>query len=235
MYINDKKLKRVKLKTISFVMIVALTIACQPKKELTVITNDNLQDVLLRYGKENPETEVLIETDFGNIKLKLYEDTPLHRANFVKLIKDGHYEQGEFYRIFYQFMIQGGDADNQLNYMIPSEFRANHIHKKGALSMARQDEDNPELKSSSTEFFIVHGATYADYQVETEVENLKLKLTDEQKQIYMTEGGYMSLDQQYTVFGEVTEGLDVVDKIASVKVFNQDKPMKKIPFKISVR
>jgi cyclophilin family peptidyl-prolyl cis-trans isomerase len=235
MYINDKKFKKVELKTISFTVIVLLMIACQPKTEVTKITNENLQEVLLRYGKENPETEVLIETDFGNMKLKLYEDTPLHRANFVKLIKDGHYEQGEFYRIFYQFMIQGGDFDNQLDYMIPSEFRENHIHKKGALSMARQDEDNPELKSSSTEFFIVHGAKYADYQVETEIENLKLKLTDEQKQTYMTEGGYMSLDQQYTVFGEVTEGLDVIDKIASVKVYSQDKPVKKIPFRITVK
>lgn len=235
MYINDKKLKKVILKRISFTLLMIVTIACQPKREVEKITNENLQEVLLRYGKENPEKEVLIETDFGNMKLMLYEDTPLHRANFVKLIKDGHYEEGEFYRIFYQFMIQGGDFDDQLDYMIPSEFNPNHIHKKGALSMARQDEDNPELKSSSTEFFIVHGAKYADYQVETEIENLGLKLTDEQKQTYMNEGGYMSLDQQYTVFGEVTEGLDVIDKIASVKVYNEDKPLKKIPFRITVK
>jgi cyclophilin family peptidyl-prolyl cis-trans isomerase len=235
MYINDKKLKKVMLKRISFALLMILSIACQPKREIERITNENLEEILLRYGKENPETEVLIETDFGNMKLKLYEDTPLHRANFVKLIKDGHYEEGEFYRIFYQFMIQGGDFNDQLDYMIPPEFNPKHIHKKGALSMARQDEDNPELKSSSTEFFIVHGAKYADYQVETEIGNLGLKLTDEQKQIYMTQGGYMSLDQQYTVFGEVTEGLDVIDKIASVKVYSQDKPMKKIPFKISLR
>jgi cyclophilin family peptidyl-prolyl cis-trans isomerase len=221
--------------TLVFLLMVIATFSCQPRKAVEKITNENLREVLERYGKENPETEVLIETDFGNMKLKLYEDTPLHRANFVKLIKDGHYEEGEFYRIFYQFMIQGGDFDHQLDYMIPSEFKSNHIHKKGALSMARQDEDNPELKSSSTEFFIVHGAKYADYQVETEIENLKLKLTDEQKQIYMTQGGYMSLDQQYTVFGEVTEGLDVIDKIASVKVYNEDKPLKKIPFRISVK
>jgi peptidyl-prolyl cis-trans isomerase B (cyclophilin B) len=131
-------------------------------------------------------------------------------------------------------MIQGGDFDHQLDYMIPSEFNKKYIHKRGALSMARQDEDNPERKSSSTEFFVVHGAKYADYQVATEIENLELDLTEEQKQIYMNEGGYMSLDQQYTVFGEVVEGIEVVDKIASVKVYNEDKPLKKIPFKISV-
>lgn len=235
MFMNDIKFEKAKRKKFSFVLLLITLVACDPKPKSEIITNDNVKEVLLRYGKENPETQVLIETDYGNMKIKLYDDTPLHRANFVKLIKDGHYEEGEFYRIFYQFMIQGGDFDDQLDYMIPSEFNPAHIHKKGALSMARQDEDNPELKSSSTEFFIVHGSTYADYQVETELENLKLKLTDEQKKIYMTEGGYMSLDQQYTVFGEVTEGLDVIDKIASVKVYSQDKPVKKIPFKISVQ
>ena len=100
--------------------------------------------------------------------------------------------------------------------------------------MARSDENNPNMESSSTEFFIVHGSKYADYQVETEVENLGLSLTPEQKQTYMNEGGYMSLDQQYTTFGEVVEGLEVIDKIAAVKVYNEDKPLKKIPFRISL-
>ena len=217
-----------------FCLLLTLTISCK-KRDVEVVTNENLVELLTRYGKENPEKEVVIETDFGTMRIKLYDETPLHRANFVKLIKDGHYEQGEFYRIFYQFMIQGGDFDDQLDYMIPAEFNPKYIHKKGALSMARQDEDNPELKSSSTEFFIVHGSPYADYQVETEISNLGLNLSDDQKQIYMKQGGYMSLDQKYTVFGEVTEGLDVIDKIASVKVYNEDKPLKKIPFRISVK
>ena len=221
-------------KFIIYCLLLTLCFSCE-KKNIEVITNDNLVEVLTRYGKENPEKEVIIETDFGTMRLKLYDETPLHRANFVKLIKDGHYEDGEFYRIFYQFMIQGGDFDNQLDYMIPSEFNTKYIHKKGALSMARQDEDNPDLKSSSTEFFIVHGSPYADYQVETEISNLGLTLTDEQKQIYMKQGGYMSLDQKYTVFGEVVEGFDVIDKIASVKVYSEDKPLKKIPFRISVK
>jgi cyclophilin family peptidyl-prolyl cis-trans isomerase len=215
------------------VLFFSLFFSCsEQKKEL--ITNENLVEVLTRYGKANPENEILIETEYGNMKIRLYNETPLHRANFIKLIKEGHYEEGEFYRIFFQFMIQGGDFDKQLNYMIPSEFNKKYIHKRGALSMARQDEDNPELKSSSTEFFIVHGAKYADYQVATEIENLGLDLTEEQKQIYMNDGGYMSLDQQYTVFGEVIEGIEVVDKIASVKVYNEDKPLKKIPFKITI-
>ncbi len=215
-----------------FCIILFLGISCSKKPAGEIITKQNVKDVLTRYAAENPEDEVIIATDYGTMKLKLYKETPLHRANFIKLIKEGHYEGAEFYRIFYQFMIQAGKPKDQLDYMIPSEFNTKYIHKKGALSMARQDEDNPELQSSSTEFFIVHGAPYADYQVEIEEENLKLKLTPEQKQIYIKEGGYMSLDQQYTVFGEVTEGIDVVDKIASVKVYEQDKPMKKIPIEI---
>jgi cyclophilin family peptidyl-prolyl cis-trans isomerase len=221
------------MKRTIFFLIILVCFACEKKQSGEVITNQNIRDVLTRFGAANPENRVTITTDYGTIKLKLYEETPLHRANFVKLIKEGHYEGAEFYRIFYQFMIQAGKPNNQLNYMIPAEFNKKYIHKKGALSMARQDEDNPDLQSSSTEFFIVQGAPYADYQVDTEAENLKLTLTPEQKQTYITQGGYMSLDQQYTVFGEVIEGLDVVDKIASVKVYEQDKPMKKIPIEIT--
>jgi cyclophilin family peptidyl-prolyl cis-trans isomerase len=215
-----------------FAFAVLLLIRCQPKRE--VVTAENLKEVLTRYGNENPETEVLIETDMGNMRLKLYEDVPLHRANFVKLIKEGQYEDADFYRVFYHFMIQGGSPDNQYRYRIPAEFNPKYFHKRGALSMAREDENNPNLESSSTEFFIVQGGRYTDYQVDEEAQSLGLSLTPEKREIYMEEGGYMSLDGQYTVFGEVTEGLEVIDKIASVKVFNEDKPVKKIPFKISV-
>jgi cyclophilin family peptidyl-prolyl cis-trans isomerase len=221
---------------VSFYIILGLLLvfSCTSNEKGEVVTNENIIDVLTRYGQQNPEKNVLIETEYGNMHIRLYDETPLHRANFIKLIKEGHYENAEFYRIFYQFMIQGGDANNQLNYMIPAEFNTKYIHKKGALAMARQDEDNPDRKSSSTEFFIVHGSPYADYQVEQDADNFGLKLTPEQKETYMKSGGYMSLDQQYTVFGEVVEGLDVIDKIASVKVYQQDKPLKKIPLKITV-
>lgn len=213
-------------------LLVMIIAGCNQKTEKIPVTDENLVDVLTRYGVENKERTVLIETEYGNIKLRLYDDTPLHTANFIKLIKEGYYEEAEFYRIFYQFMIQAGKHPMELGYTIPAEFRKNHIHKKGALSMARADENNPELRSSASEFFIVQGSTYTDYQVENEEANNGLSLTEEQKQIYMNEGGYMSLDQQYTVFGEVIEGLDVVDKIAGVKVYSQDKPLKKIPIRI---
>jgi cyclophilin family peptidyl-prolyl cis-trans isomerase len=223
------------LKTVfTLLMCATILLSCEEKKKTIEVTNENLQQVLTKYGNENPENEVLIETDYGNIRLKLYNETPLHRANFVKMIKDERYTDAEFYRIFFQFMIQGGIYPKELNYTIPSEFNTKYIHKKGALSMARADENNPDKRSSSTEFFIVHGSPYKDYQVDNDAENFRLKLTPEQKQTYISQGGYMSLDQQYTVFGEVTEGLDVVDKIAEVKTFEGDKPLKKIPLKISL-
>lgn len=221
------------MKYLTFFLIL-LCLACEQKKPTTIIDPQQVKDDLLRYGQTNPENEVVIETSYGNMRVRLYDDTPLHRANFIKNIKEGVYEDAEFYRIYYQFMIQAGIYPKELNYTIPAEFNKKYVHKKGALSMARSDENNPNLESSSTEFFIVHGSTYKDYQVEQEIENLGLTLTPEQKQIYMTEGGYMSLDQQYTTFGEVIEGFDVIDKIAAVKVYSEDKPLKKIPVTIRI-
>jgi cyclophilin family peptidyl-prolyl cis-trans isomerase len=215
------------------VFLVFFALSCS-KKEVTEIDPRNVREALIRYGKENPENEVLIQTQFGNMRIWLYDETPLHRANFIKNIKEGVYEKAEFYRVHHQFMIQAGIYPQELNYTVPAEFNPKYIHKKGALSMARGDENNPEKESSSTEFFIVHGSKYADYQVEEELESLGLELTPQQKEIYMTTGGYMSLDQEYTTFGEVLEGLEVIDKIAAVKVHNEDKPLRKIPLKISV-
>lgn len=212
-------------------MVILFVFSCHEKK--IPVTQDTVRQVLADYGKQNSEDEVIIETEYGSMHIKLYEETPLHRANFIKLVKEGHYEDAEFYRIIYQFMIQGGDLENQLSYLIPAEFNKKYIHKRGALSMARQDEDNPDLMSSSSEFFIVHGSRYTGYQADDEMRDLGLTLTPEQRSIYMTEGGYMSLDQQYTVFGEVTEGFEVIDKIAGVKVYDTE-PLKKIPFTVRV-
>lgn len=210
-------------------------LGCETKPKGTVITQENIREVLTEYGKENPENEVLIETEFGNIRLRLFEDTPLHRANFVKLIKEGFYDDdANFYRIVYEFMIQGGDLKQNLTYRVPAEFHTKYFHKKGALSMARVSENNPEKQSSASDFFIIHGGRYTEEDVEIDSRNLGLSLTPEQKQAYITAGGYMELDQQYTVFGEVLEGQEVVDKIASEKVYDVDKPLKEIPFKISV-
>lgn len=220
------------MKNLSFLIFI-VALGCE-QKQVTEINPQDVRADLTRYGEANPEKDILIETEFGNMRLRLYDETPLHRANFIKNVKEDVYENAEFYRVYYQFMVQAGIYPKELNYTIPAEFHNKYIHKKGAVSMARSDEDNPDLESSSTEFFIVHGSRYADYQVEQELENLGLTLTADQKEVYMTSGGYMSLDQQYTTFGEVIEGLEVIDKIAAVKVFNEDKPLRKIPVKITL-
>ena len=204
------------------------------KKESILITNENKLDVLLKYGKQNPEKAVIIETGFGNIRVKLYEETPLHRANFIKLIKDGYYEDSEFYRVVENFVVQGGVPMKKLDYTIPAEFNPKYFHKKGALAMARLDENNPEKESSSTEFYFVHGNKYKDWEYEEEEKNEGLKTSSGQRKIYTTVGGELSLDGRYTVFGEIVEGLDVIDKIATVKVYSEH-PYKKIPFKIKLQ
>src|SRR4051812_28573251 len=123
-----------------YILVLLLTalISCG-KKETIVITKENLKETLLKYGQENPETQVEIKTSLGVIKLRLFEETPLHRANFIKNIKDGYYNDAEFYRVVFEFMIQGGDTHKSLPYRVPSEFKPTLFHHKGALAMARTD------------------------------------------------------------------------------------------------
>ncbi len=215
------------------VVIVLLSVLSCGKQERIAVTKENVREVLTQYGKENQDTEVEITTQHGIIRLKLFSDTPLHRANFVKQIKEGYYDNADFYRIVYEFMIQGGDMSKSLPYRLPSEFRPNYFHKKGALAMARVSDNNPDMESSSTEFYIIQGRRYADWEIDEEARNAGITLTPEQKQTYLTIGGDMSLDQKYTVFGEVTSGLDVVDVIAKSKTYNE-KPSQKIPFEIKI-
>lgn len=216
----------------AFILLACITLGCKPKS--ITITQQNVREVLTQYGKDNPESEVLIETSYGNMKLKLYEETPLHRANFVKLIKDGVFDDGEFYRVVYEFMIQGGDPQRQLPYRIPAEFSPKYIHKQGALSMAREIDNNPNMESSSEQFFIIHGSRYRQEDIDSEMRYLGLTLTPEQQQTYKSEGGYMDLDQKFTVFGEVTEGMEVIEKIARMQLQGTESPSKKIPFKITL-
>lgn len=222
------------MKIIAASLLALLVLAGCEQKKGPAITQQNVREVLTQYGKENPETNVTIETSFGVMRLRLYEDTPLHRANFVKLIKEGDFKDAEFYRIVYEFMIQGGEKTLQLPYRIPSEFNSKYIHKKGALSMARMMDNNPNMESSAEQFFIIHGTRYSKEDLEAEMRYFGLNLTPEQKRLYMTEGGSMDLDQKFTVFGEVTEGLEVVEKIARQQVPGTEAPLRKIPFKISL-
>ncbi|MCX6280604.1 MAG: peptidylprolyl isomerase [Bacteroidetes bacterium] len=172
----------------------------------------------------------VIHTDYGDMKGFLYNETPQHRDNFVKLVKQGFYNGTLFHRVIPQFMIQGGDPNSKtakpgqqlgagdVGYTVPAEFNPSLIHKKGALAAARQgDEVNPKKASSGCQFYIVEGKKYP-------ASSLPAKYTDEQKKVYETLGGVPFLDGGYTVFGEITEGLDIIDKIANVERDRSDRP-----------
>jgi len=189
-------------------------------------------------AKSATETLVLIKTEFGNITLKLYNDTPKHRDNFIKLIKEGWYNGSPFHRIIPQFMIQGGgnkDGRSDIGYTIPAEILPNHIHKKGALAAARLgDNVNPEKKSSGCQFYIVQGSVLDDATLNTYEQRNKMKFTPEQRKAYTTLGGSPWLDGGYTVFGEVVTGFEVVDKIAAVPRDAGDKPLKAVTMTVEI-
>ena len=250
-------------------------------------------------NSQEKDTLVVVETTFGNIKLKLYNDTPLHKANFLKLINDSAYKDLLFHRVIKDFMIQGGDPQSRvaadashlgggdLDYTVPAEFRLpKYFHKKGALAAARTGDDvNPNRESSAIQFYIVTGKKYSDKElnkieqqrqekmVQKRFNELQLEyksaikdfyssgdrdslaelrqrlyaeaqeeskadvanvFSPEQREAYKTVGGAPSLDGGYTVFGEVIEGFDVIEKIEKVKTNAQDRPVENIKMDVKI-
>ncbi|MES2395231.1 MAG: peptidylprolyl isomerase [Bacteroidota bacterium] len=252
------------------------------------------------FRANSEEIKLMIVTDFGTIKLKLYNETPVHRDNFVKLIKAHYFDSLMFHRVIQNFMIQGGDPDSKNapplielgnggpGYNLPAEFNSRLFHKKGVLAAARDsDLENPSQASSASQFYIVQGRVYNDSllniqakritklklfntvvnrdenklllkryqafvktqqedsmkvlndiitkQVEAELPGTKLyTFTDEQIKTYTTIGGTPHLDQSYTVFGEVYEGIEVIDSIAKQTVGKFNRPVSDIRMKISI-
>jgi len=239
--------------------------------------------------------KVKIETTLGDIIVRLYDETPIHRDNFVKLVKEGYYDGTLFHRVIKDFMIQGGDPDSKgapagkmlgvggPDYTLEAEIKDNLYHKRGALAAARQgDEVNPERRSSGSQFYIVWGQVYKENQLNqlgkqirmqkvqdafndlakahreeimqmrrernraglqelqdqliAEAENKvgKQGLTDEQMQLYSTVGGTPHLDGQYTVFGEVEEGLNVVEQIQNTATGRADRPTNDIDMRMTI-
>jgi peptidyl-prolyl cis-trans isomerase B (cyclophilin B) len=185
----------------------------------------------------NNMKKFVIHTDYGDIHGVLYNDTPQHRDNFIKLVNEGWYNGSIFHRVIKDFMIQGGqnaDGRQDPGYTVPAEFRANHFHKKGALAAARMpDQMNPEKASSGSQFYIVHGRVFDEAMLTNMAQGGK-SFTDEQRQIYSTTGGTPHLDGDYTVFGEITDGLDVVDKIAVVKTGGGDRPVNEVKMTVEI-
>ena len=189
--------------------------------------------------------EVLLETTEGNIRIMLYNDTPLHRDNFLKLVGEQFYDSLLFHRVIKNFMIQTGDPKSKnaepgetlgggdLGYTLPAEINAAaHYHSRGAVAMAREgDAKNPERRSSACQFYIVYGKTYSTKELEAiqekllEATNGKTSISSEMFWTYRKTGGSPHLDGQYTVFGEVIEGLDVVEKIQKVFTDDYNRPV----------
>lgn len=185
-----------------------------------------------------------IETEFGTMTAELFNGTPKHRDNFIKLAEEGYYNDLLFHRVISGFMIQGGDPDSRNapagkslgmggpSYQIPAEFVDSLCHIKGALAAARTN--NPEKKSSGSQFYIVQGAPVND-QTLNQVESMRrFHYTPEQRANYLANGGTPHLDREYTVFGQVIKGLDVIDKIAAVEKAPGDRPLKDVKMKIRV-
>ena len=188
-------------------------------KPLTTAINDTINrrntiEFLTIYGRENPETIVKFETRLGNITIRLYRDTPLHRASFIFLTKTGYFSTTAVHRIVQDFVVQGGNSENHKTrkfrkkyetYTLPSEFRAHRKHKYGAIAAARDWEDNPQKVSTPFEFYFIQDKN----------------------------GGY-HLDGEHTVFGEIIEGFDTLEKIALVEVGNDEWPVIDVFFKVTV-
>lgn len=182
------------------------------------------------------EKKFLIKTNMGDITIKLYNDTPQHRDNFVKLVKEGFYNGSIFHRVINKFMVQGGGAKSgtaDVGYTVPAEILPKYFHKFGALAAARiGDQFNPQRASSGSQFYIVQGNVYNDAQLNSFEQSMNKKFTAEEREAYKTVGGTPHLDGAYTVFGEVTEGFDVLNKIAAVKTQPGDKPVEDVTMEI---
>jgi len=210
------------------------------KKSILILTVLFMAFQQTGFSQGNPKSEtlILIKTSFGDITAKLYNDTPKHRDNFIKNIKEGWYNDSPFHRIIKGFMIQGGgnkDGRQDPGYTIPAEILPNHLHKKGALAAARTgDQVNPQKASSGCQFYIVQGSVLNDETLNSYEQRYGTKFTAEQRKAYTTIGGTPWLDGGYTVFGEVVSGFDVIDKIAAVPTLPGDKPVDPLSMKIEI-
>ena len=190
---------------------------------------------------------VTLTTDFGTMRLVLHDETPKHKANFIRLIDSVYYDGLLFHRIIEKFMIQGGDPDSRtavagqalgngdIGYLVPAELIPTLFHKKGALGAAR--DDRPDKASSAVQFYVVQGRTWNDEDLQKQIERGRARgssrqFTDAQKQMYKTVGGTPHLDGNYTVFGQVIDGLSVIDSVAKQPRNLKDRPLADIRMKV---
>ena len=193
------------------------------------------------------ERLISIKTSVGEMIVRLYNETPAHRDNMIKLINEGFYQDQLFHRVIKDFMIQGGDPNSTgaekgqrlgsggPGYTVPAEFHKELIHKKGALAAARQgDSVNPEKASSGSQFYLVQGRVLSPEEIEYLKQGGVASFSEQSEEIYMTIGGTPHLDGAYTVFGEVVKGLEIIDTIASRPTDAYDRPVEDIVYSISL-
>jgi peptidyl-prolyl cis-trans isomerase B (cyclophilin B) len=198
------------------------------------------------YAKGPKNQYVRIKTNSGECIIRLYNETPQHRDNFIKLAKKGFYNGTLFHRVIQNFMIQGGDpvsknakpgvelGNGDVGYTVPAEFKDSLFHKRGVLAAAR--DDNPKKASSGCQFYIVEGKRFTDGKLDT-LEQTKLKghkIPEWQREWYRSVGGVPRLDNNYTVYGEVVIGIDMVDRIAAVKKDDHDRPLADVPMTVEL-
>lgn len=200
-----------------------------PEREKTMKVGSTRHPVAIMY------------TNHGNIKVKLHDETPKHKKNFIKLANKKFYDGTLFHRVIKDFMIQGGDPDSKNakpgdllgnggpGYMLEAEFVDSLFHKKGALAAARLgDAENPEKKSSGSQFYIVHGKVFSNGKLDLLAKRMKKSYSAKQIETYATIGGAPHLDGDYTVFGQVIDGMEVVEAIAHVKTGSMNRPVEDV-------
>ena len=217
-----------------------------PKKKLEYpyLTNDNAVEFLTQYGKDHPQTRIVVTSEYGEFELELFTNTPLHRANFLYMIERDYYTPTEVVRIVKDFVVQSGNSDKEIpafkrsiigRYTIPDEMNSSNLHFTGALAASRSYEDNPDKRSSPYDFYIVDGKTPSKAEIQDVKINGEFKHSQAQIESYKKRGGAIHLDGQHTVFGRVVKGMNVIEAIAEVKTDDREWPDETINFDMRVK
>ncbi len=208
-----------------------------------LLNQANYKAFLEDFLKDHPERNFKLTTRLGVLKFRLFDDTPLHTANFIMLVDRGYFDQTEFTRVVKNFVVQGGNNEKESeeikrmligNYTIESEISPKHNHLRGALAMARKYEDNPDKRSAAYNFYFVEGQVFKEPQLLAIERDHEMKIEEPLRSKYLTIGGAPHLDGEHTVFGEIYEGLDVLKKMSEVKTDDSRWPLEPLIMKIEV-